>query len=187
MRRELFVMLGCLIFMGTEAFAQQKRPQGMKFRDCESLCAGLHASIQKYPERLGMWIEDALVIHEDCVSEIVTTAMDAVGNEPEAVRVIQETTLHVVPHRQREILTALKKFKIPSAVAWTEPEEEVRRAVVPTAEVKASDSFEVRRALAPELSQPTPIEEVRRAVVAAPAEAKRTAPGKVAAKKRPRR
>ncbi|MES2594636.1 MAG: hypothetical protein V4662_04845 [Verrucomicrobiota bacterium] len=190
MHRGSFVLLCCLILLMTEsgAFAQQKRPQGVKYRGCETLCADLNASIQKHPERLGMWLEDALVINEDCVGEIVTAAMDAVGNNAEAVKAIQETTLHVVPHRQREVLTALKRFKVPAAVAWQEPEEEVRRAVVPEPIKAPAGEVEIRRALAPGGALPTPIEEVRRAVVLAePPKAKHTAPGKVAAKKRPRR
>lgn len=171
------------------ASAQPKGAKGMKYRDCASLCADLNAAIQKHPERLGMWLEDALVIHEDCVGEIVTAAMDAVGNEPEAVRAIQETTLHVAPHRAREIRAAMQRFKVPSALAWTEPEEEVRRAVVPGKAEPPSETVEIRRALAPDAAKPTPIEEVRRAVVvAAPGPGlKRTAPGKVATRKRPRR
>jgi len=173
------------------ASAQQKRPQGVKYRGCETLCADLNAAIQKHPERLGMWLEDALVIQEDCVGEIVTAAMDAVGNDPESVRAIQETTLHVAPHRAREIRAAMQRFKIPSAVAFTEPEVEIRRAVVPGKEPPEPppETVEIRRALAPEAEKPTPIEEVRRAVVvvADPPKPKRTAPGKVATRKRPRR
>jgi hypothetical protein len=171
--------------------AQSKAPKGLQYRSCETLCADLHASIQKHPERLGMWLEDALVIHENCVSEIVSAAMDAVGNDPESVRAIQETTLHVAPHRRQEIMTALKRFKVPAALAWTEPEEEVRRAVLPGTETPAAETFEVRRALVPEAAA-KPMEEIRRAVIASSVphsspRLKHTARGKVAARKRPRR
>lgn len=192
MRHGTSVLLCGLILMGTEiSSAQTKASKGLQYRSCETLCADLHASIQKHPERLGMWLEDALVIHEDCVSEIVSAAMDAVGNDPESVRAIQETTLHVAPHRRQEIITALKHFKVPAALAWKELEEEVRRAVVPGRETPAAETFEVRRALVPEAAE-KPIEEIRRAVIASSVphsspKLKHTARGKVAARKRPRR
>ena len=120
MHRGSFVLFCCLILMGAgAASAQTKAAKGMKFRDCSTLCGHMNEAIQKHPERLGMWLEDALVIQEDCVSEIVAAAMDAVGNEPEAVRAILETTLHVAPHRAREIRAAIQRFQVPAAVAFT--------------------------------------------------------------------
>lgn len=149
-----------------EASAQQKkRPPASQYRDCGTLCADLHASIQRHPQRLGMWLEDALVIHESCAAEIVAAAMDAVSTEPELVRAILETAIHTAPNREKEIRLAAKRFTVPAAQPMTEPVEEIRRAVVMAAPEQET-VVEVRRALLPDKVEPQPIEEIRRAVIA---------------------
>ena len=166
MSRRPFVIL-CVLCIGLapmEADAQQKKAKASQYRDCETLCADLNLSIQRHPERLGMWLEDALVIDESCAGEIVAAAMDAVGNEPELVRAILETAIHTSPRREREIRAAAKRFSIPAAKPMIEPVEEIRRAVVAGTPEK-EPVLEVRRALAPDKAEPMPIEEIRRAVV----------------------
>lgn len=136
--------------IAVQALAQPaKKPT--RYRDCNTLCADLNASIQRHPARLGMWLEDALVIHESCAAEIVTAAIDAVGGQPELVRAILETAIHVAPRREQQIRLAARRFKIPAAAKWLEP--------------KPQEVVEVRRALAADKAEPTPLEEVRRAVV----------------------
>ena len=129
----------------------QPAKRSTRYRDCDSLCADLNAAIQRTPGRLGMWLEDALVIHESCAAEIVAAAIDAVGNQPELVRAILETAVHVAPRREQQIRLAARRFKIPAAAEWLEP--------------KPQEVVEVRRALAADRADPTPLEEVRRAVV----------------------
>lgn len=142
----------CLLMpaIAVQALAQPaKKPT--RYSDCNTLCADLNASIQRHPARLGMWLEDALVIHESCAAEIVTAAIDAVGSQPELVRAILETAIHVAPRREQQIRLAARRFKIPAAAKWLEP--------------KPQEVVEVRRALAADKAEPTPLEEVRRAVV----------------------
>jgi hypothetical protein len=157
-----FLFFGCLLVASE---AQEKRAKATRYRGCETLCADLHLSIQRSPERLGMWLEDALVIQESCAEEIVAAAMDAVGNQPELVRAILETAIRTAPRREREIRTAVKRFSIPAATPMLEPQEEIRRAVVSGDSLVKQPAIEVRRALAPDQNQTVPIEEVRRAVI----------------------
>jgi hypothetical protein len=139
-----------MLSMAAQVLGQPaKRPT--RYRDCDTLCADLNAAIQRHPGRLGMWLEDALVIHESCAAEIVSSAIDAVGNQPELVRAILETAIHVAPRREQQIRLAARRFKIPAAAQWLEP--------------PAPEIVEVRRALAADKPEPTPLEEVRRAVV----------------------
>jgi len=176
MSRRPFAIL-CVLCVGLdpmEADAQQKNAKASQYRDCETLCADLNLSIQRHPERLGMWLEDALVINESCAGEIVAAAMDAVGNQPGLVRTILETAIHTVPRREREIRDAARRFAVPSAKPMMEIVEEVRRAVVPGM-LGREPAFEVRRALVPDKAEPMPIEEIRRAVVV---EVKETKPAK---------
>jgi hypothetical protein len=131
--------------------AKRSTQKSTRYRDCDTLCADLNAAIQRHPGRLGMWLEDALVIHESCAAEIVAAAIDAVDNQPELVRAILETAVHVAPRREQQIRLAARRFKIPAAAEWLEP--------------KPQEVVEVRRALAADKTEPTPLEEVRRAVV----------------------
>jgi hypothetical protein len=152
----------CLLLFGlsvSDTVAQRAKSKSPRYTP-ETLCADLNASIQKHPDRLVMWLEDALVINESCAGDIVTAAIDAVNNDPAQVRVILDTALRVTPHRASQIQAAADSFSVPSAVAMKEPVEEIRRAVVTSAPV-----FEVRRALSAKGEEPQPIEEVRRAVV----------------------
>jgi hypothetical protein len=130
----------------SDAWAQRARSKPPPYTR-ETLCADLNASIQKHPERLVMWLEDALVINESCAGAIVTAAIDAVNNNPGQVRVILDTALRVTPHRARQIQAAADSFSVPSAMAMKEPVEEIRRA------------------LSAKVEEPQPIEEIRRAVV----------------------
>ncbi len=144
------------------------KAQATTYRGCAILCADLNASIQRHPERLAMWLEDALVIRESCVADIVTAAIDAVGNDPEKVRFILDTAIHVSPMRESQIRLAARQFRVPAAGQLAEPVEEIRRAVVPAAPqapAEPSTVVEVRRALWVHQKEPTPIIEVRRAVV----------------------
>jgi hypothetical protein len=147
----------------SDAWAQRARSKPPPYTR-ETLCADLNASIQKHPERLVMWLEDALVINESCAGAIVTAAIDAVNNNPGQVRVILDTALRVTPHRARQIQAAADSFSVPSAVAMKEPVEEIRRAVVMNAPA-SEPVFEIRRALSAKVEEPQPIEEIRRAVV----------------------
>lgn len=149
MFRQPVILIG-LLFTGvwlSEARAQQSRGDNLSATDCDTLCANLHIAIQRHPDRLSMWLEDALVIQEACVRQIVETALDAVSNEPERVSTILRTAVLTAPAREQEIRAAIERFLIPAAVAYVGEAEEVRRALVP-------DKVEA-----------TPIEEVRRAVI----------------------
>ena len=156
----------CLLLFGlsvSDTVAQRAKSKSPRYTP-ETLCADLNASIQKHPDRLVMWLEDALVINESCAGDIVTAAIDAVNNDPAQLRVILDTALRVTPHRASQIQAAADSFSVPSAVAMKEPVEEIRRAVVTSAPV-SEPVFEVRRALSAKVEEPQPIEEVRRAVV----------------------
>jgi len=166
MSRGLFAIL-CVLYIGLaprKADAQQKKSKASQYRDCEILCADLNLSIQRHPERLGMWLEDALVINESCAGEIVAAAIDAVGNQSELVRAILETAIHTSPRQEREIRAAVERFAIPAAKPMIEPVEEIRRAVMTSMSEKEPE-FEVRRALVLDKAVPMPIEEIRRAVI----------------------
>jgi hypothetical protein len=163
-----------LPFQAVEARTRSKKAppppkaSATQYKSCEALCADLNASIQKHPERLVMWLEDALVIRESCVADIITAAMDAVGNDPTKVRFILDTAIHVAPARKSQILLAAQQFRVPAAARMAEQVEEVRRAVLPEAAnppPSPATVVEVRRALLVEAAEPTPIVEIRRAVV----------------------
>lgn len=180
MRRATIQFLALVLLLPPAAEARTRgkktpappRAAATQYKGCESLCADLNASIQRHPERLAMWLEDALVIREACVADIVAAAIDAVGNDPEKVRFILDTALHVAPSREAQILLAARQFRVPAAGTVVEPVEEIRRAVVPAPptppETPAGTdgaAIEVRRALQVERTEPTPIIEIRRAVV----------------------
>lgn len=164
--RDLPCAILCLLLFGlsvSDGWAQRAKSKPPPYTR-ETLCADLNASIQKHPERLVMWLEDALVINESIAGDIVTAAIDAVNNDPAQVRVIMDTALRVTPHRARQIQVAADSFSVPFAVAMKEPVEEIRRAVV--ASTPASEPvFEIRRALSAQDAEPQPLEEIRRAVV----------------------
>lgn len=160
-RAILFLLLFGLSL--SEAWAQRARSKPPPYTP-ETLCADLNASIQKHPDRLVMWLEDALVINESCAGDIVTAAIDAVNNDPAQVRVILNTALRVTPHRAKQIQVAADNFSVPSAMVMKEPVEEIRRAVVSVG-LASEPVFEIRRALSAKVEEPQPIEEVRRAVV----------------------
>jgi hypothetical protein len=147
-----------LLIIGLHPSAGEARPAS-----CETLCADLNASIQRQPERMTMWIEDALVINQACASELVTAAIDAVSADPEKVRIILETAINVAPNRARQIQLAAKRFAVPAAALMPEIVEEIRRAEVPAR--PHEPVIEIRRALAADVKKPQPIEEIRRAVV----------------------
>lgn len=164
--RDLTQAIFCLLLFGlsvSDAWAQRAKSKPQPYTR-ETLCADLNASIQKHPDRLVMWLEDALVINESCAGDIVTAAIDAVNNNPAQVRVVLDTALRVTPHRARQIQVAADSFSVPSAVAMKEPVEEIRRAVVASAPA-SEPVFEIRRALSAKVEEHQPIEEVRRAVV----------------------
>lgn len=166
MRCAAIVLLFDLLLTGVQAAIEPQRAKATPDQRCDKLCADLITSIQKHPARLGMWLEDALVINESCAVEIITAAMDAVNNDPEYVRIIEATALHVAPQRASQIRAALRKFTIPAAQAWEEPAQEIRRAIVPL-QPDSTGPLEVRRAIVPAAGKaaPEPPEEVRRALL----------------------
>lgn len=131
---------------------------------CEMLCGELFNSIRAEPDKMVMRLEEALVIHESCAGDIVTTAMDAVNAEPGQVRKIVETALELAPRRASMITAAVQHYTSPAIVAAAEEPFEVRRAVVPEAAPPQLMAGEVvRRAEMPLQTQSIPIVEVRRA------------------------
>lgn len=135
-------------------------PQALS--ECEALCAGLADAIRAAPEMLVMRIEDALVFNEQCAPEIVTTAIDVVGGQPELVKQIFETAVKVAPRQSDRIVQAARNFSVPAASVATAPPVEVRQAVVPTLIIDGME-VEVKRAEAPVMIGNIPLEEVRRA------------------------
>jgi len=156
--RDLARTYTLLLILGLHPSVGAARPAS-----CETLCADLNASIQRQPERMTMWIEDAIVINQACASELVTAAIDAVSADPEKVRIILETAINVAPNRARQIHDAAKRFAVPTAALMPEVVEEIRRAEVP--DRPSEPVIEIRRALAADVKKPQPIEEIRRAVV----------------------
>jgi len=159
--RCLFLLV--LTFLALESGVGAQAPQAKMWKpsSCESLCAELLQAIRAQPENLVMRLEDALVINESCVAEIVTAAMHAVQAEPSQVNRIMETALKVAPRRAATISQAIANYN-PAEIS---PPEEIRPAWIPN-----GSSFmlqvEIRRAELPTgAAAPPVVEEVRRAVM----------------------
>lgn len=165
MRRSLLTVIIALASLLESAVAQGMKSK-TKMPSCESVSSSLAAAIRQNPQKLEIRLEDALVINEACTAEIVTAAIDAVNADPALVRKIFEVAVNVVPHRAHQVQMAVVNFAVPAAVAVrVEPDWEVR----PAQTAQGQPAFEVRRAEVPVAGQHVPIEEVRKAVAAAPA------------------
>jgi hypothetical protein len=158
----------CLLALVT-SLAQAQTVKATRMQNkCETLCAELFTAIRANPEKLVMRVEEALVINESCVAEIVTAAMDAVNAEPAQVRKIVEAAMEVSPAKSAMITAAVQRYSAPELVAIVN--EEVRPAELPDlVKSKALPGEEVRRAELPLTTRSIPIVEVRRAELPAPA------------------
>ena len=135
-------------------FVRGQAPQAVPYvSGCEAICAGLADAIRAAPEMLVMRIEDALVFNEECAAEIVTTAIDVVGAQPELVKQIVETAIKVAPRQSAKIVQAARTFSVP---------EEIRAAEMPVMMMDGLE-VEVKRAEAPVMVGNIPLEEIRRA------------------------
>ncbi len=158
----------CLLILVTSLGLAQPVKSTPAQINCETLCGELFNSIRMEPDKLVMRLEEALVIHQSCASEIVTAAIDAVNAEPGQVRKIVETAMDLAPARAASITAAVKGYTAPTVVAAAEEQVEVRRAVVPeAAPPKPMAGEQVKRAELPLQTRSIPIIEVRRAEPAA--------------------
>lgn len=157
----------CLLLLPVSlAFAQSGK--GKQKYTPEMLCAELFAAVRASPQRATLRLEEALVINESCAGDLVTTALDAAGDDAVLARKIEATALEMAPSQSRAIKEAVRKHKASASAPL-----EIRRAmvadVVPSPPVVLPGE-EVRRAEVPDAMQAVPIVEVRRAVVPTTAE-----------------
>lgn len=152
----------CLLLLPVPlAFAQPGKGKQPYTR--EVLCAELFAAVRASPQRAMLRLEEALVINESCAPDLVTTALDAVGDDPVLARKIMATALEMAPSQSTAIKNAVSKRKLSAG----EPLE-IRRAMLvdaPQSSPSVLPGEEVRRAEVPDAEQPIPIAEVRRAMI----------------------
>lgn len=166
MRQLSTLFTGLMVLLIAQADATELRTKSRARKvSCTALCAELGNLIRSDPDKLVMGLEDALVVSESCMAEIISTAIDAVNADPRRVRQIYETAVKVIPHRRDEAWQAVRRFTVPAALRLAQPVMEVRRAELPSSQPETA--LEVRRAQAPGADDDVPIPEVRRAEVPA--------------------
>jgi hypothetical protein len=160
-----------LAMLGSAAnVAAQAVPKARVWTDCDTVCLTLVESIKAQPDTLVMRLEDALVIRRECAGEIVSAALGAVGSSRALREQVVQTALKVAPEKSQAILYAARHPTRPAPVtavdedalaAAASPEVTVRRAIVPTEEVRRAEiPGTVASASPPQVRQP----EVRRAI-----------------------
>ena len=76
--------------------------------DCTGIAANVTAAITKEPTKVLMIIEDALVINENCVCEIIAAAISASKADQQLVTQIVQTAISVVPKQSATIMDCAK-------------------------------------------------------------------------------
>ncbi len=82
--------------------------QADSLKDCTGIAANVTAAVLKEPGKVLMIVEDALVINESCVCEIIAAAITASKADQQLVTQIVQTAISVVPKQSATIIDCAK-------------------------------------------------------------------------------
>lgn len=92
--------------LGLSVIASDLRADSSK--DCAGIAANVTAAVIKEPGKVLMIVEDALVINESCVCEIIAAAISASKADQQLVTQIVQTAIAVVPKQSSTIMDCAK-------------------------------------------------------------------------------